>query len=299
MYILYLDESGVQELDAGTSHFVLLGLAVRIDHWKTLDANIEREKDAFGLKGVEIHTAWMTRRYTEQESVAGFEALGRKERREAAEQAIKRRAGIIGVSGSRQKNRAYRVESKKIRPYLHLTRDERVACLESIAKEVAQWGHVRLFADAISKKDFVDGKFSPYELAFEQIVTRYQTFLVKQGQQGIIVSDNNDTAAPRLTALSRTFHEEGTLYRDIPNVVETPLFVNSALTSMIQVADLCAFALRRLLENGEDRLWGIIEPRVEMFNDVMVGVRHYTGKRACSCRICVAHKRRSAAVPAR
>jgi hypothetical protein len=62
MYILYLDESGVQELSAGTTHFVLLGLAIRIDQWKTLDANIEREKAAFDLAGVEIHCGWMARR---------------------------------------------------------------------------------------------------------------------------------------------------------------------------------------------------------------------------------------------
>lgn len=292
MYILYLDESGVQELGAGTTHFVLLGLAVRLDQWKTMDANIEREKANFGLANTEIHGGWMARRYSEQESIKDFEKLSRADRINATQHAVRKRAGVIGVSGNRQKMKAYRVESKKIQAYLHLTREERLQCLETIAGEVAGWAHARVFADAISKPDFSQGKYTPYELAFDQIVSRYQTFLAKQGSLGIIVSDNNATAAPRLTSLSREFHRDGTLYRDIPNVVETPLFVDSALTSMIQVADLCAYALRRLLENGEDRLWKIIEPRVELVNDVMVGVRHYTGKRNCTCRICVAHKRR-------
>jgi hypothetical protein len=87
------------------------------------------------------------------------------------------------------------------------------------------------------------------------------------------------------------FTRMGSLYQDIPDVVETPLFVDSALTSLIQMADLCAYSLRRLLENGEKRLWQLVEPRVERANDVMVGVRHYTGKRNCTCDICLAHKR--------
>lgn len=50
MYILYLDESGVPEVSAGTSHFVLLGVAVRMDQWKTLDSNIERQKAVFNSR---------------------------------------------------------------------------------------------------------------------------------------------------------------------------------------------------------------------------------------------------------
>jgi hypothetical protein len=209
MYILYIDESGVEQLGAGTSHFVLLGLAVRIDQWKTLDSNLEREKKAFELGGIEIHCGWMARRYSEQESTRDFEGLSRPERKAAGLKAIQRRAGVIGVSGKKEKIKAYRVESKKIAAYLHLTREERFQCLEKLATELAGWPSVRIFADAISKPDFNPGKYTPYELAFEQIVSRYQTFLAKQGQKGIIVSDNNATAAPRLTALSRQFHKDG------------------------------------------------------------------------------------------
>lgn len=291
MYILYLDESGVQEIGAGTSHFVLLGLAIRADQWKTLDSNLERIKARFDLAGVEIHTGWMARRYTEQESIPGFEKLDPVARRKAVDQAIRKRAGVLGVSGNKNKIKNYRLECRKTAPYVHLTRDDRIKCLEKLAAELAGWSQVRLFADAISKADYAAGKYSPYELAFEQVISRYQTFLAKQASLGLIVSDNNATAAPRLTQLSRNFHKDGTLYKDIVNVVETPLFVDSALTSMIQMADLCAYALRRLLENNQSAFWDIVEPRAERMGQTMVGVRHYTGKRACACRICTAHGR--------
>jgi len=53
----------------------------------------------------------------------------------------------------------------------------------------------------------------------------------------------------------KQFHQKGTLWTRINNIIETPLFVESQLTSMIQIADVCAYALRRYLENGEEELF--------------------------------------------
>lgn len=44
-------------MGAGTDHFVLLGLAIMGEHWKTQDALIDAIKRSYDLKGVEIHTA--------------------------------------------------------------------------------------------------------------------------------------------------------------------------------------------------------------------------------------------------
>lgn len=112
----------------GTSHFVLLGVAVRVDQWKTLDSNIEREQSAFNLADVELHAGSMARRYVEQESVANFEAIELAARRASVEQVINRRAGVLGVAGNQKKIKAYRLECRKISPYIHLTavKDSRV-----------------------------------------------------------------------------------------------------------------------------------------------------------------------------
>ncbi|MEN6369989.1 MAG: DUF3800 domain-containing protein [Thermotogota bacterium] len=291
MYILYMDESGVEELTAGTSHFVLLGLVIPADQWKQLDLALGNLKARFELRDAEIHAAWMHRRYSEQESIDGFDALSYDARRAVAEAAVRRRAGIIGVQGSKKKIEAYRRESRAIRPYLHLTRIERLRCLQALAQELSLQPDVRILADAISKPDYGVRTSTPYEMAFEQVLTRFQAFLTYKHDMGIVVHDNNSTAAPRLTRLTRKFHQVGTLYRRITNIVETPLFVDSSLTSMIQIADLCAFALRRLIENGEETLWDVVEARVDRIGGTRVGVRHFTGQRACGCRICIAHGR--------
>lgn len=292
MYILYVDESGVEQLNVPPPHFVLLGLMIRATDWKGLDASIEAVKDRYGLAGVEIHTAWMARRLSEQDKISDFSSLDREARTAAFQQEVRRRSGVLGVRGDRKKIKAYRRECKETGRYAHLTLDERHACLKALATELATWNGIRVFADAISKADFQTGALpTPYEMAFEQVLTRYQKYLAHVRGTGIVVHDNNSTAAPRLHQLCRKFHNAGTFYGRIPNIVETPLFVDSSLTAMIQMADLCSFFLRRLLEKNETKIWDIIEPCVDEFHGDKVGVRHYTGRRPCSCRICVAHGR--------
>jgi hypothetical protein len=88
----------------------------------------------------------------------------------------------------------------------------------------------------------------------------------------------------------KSYHRQGTLWTDIANIIETPLFVNSELTSMVQVAELCAYAIRRYLENGEAGLFNLVFQRAERIGSTAVGVRHYTNQ-PCKCIICVAHNR--------
>ena len=54
------------------------------------------------------------------------------------------------------------------------------------------------------------------------------------------------------------------------------------LTSMVQMADLCAYATRRFFENGELDLFDRIFGRFDQARGRMVGIRHYVGGKACS-----------------
>ena len=64
---------------------VLLGLALPAGTWKQRDAEITAICAAHRLKGVEIHTAWMLRRYPEQERIADFAKMNDTDRRAAVE----------------------------------------------------------------------------------------------------------------------------------------------------------------------------------------------------------------------
>jgi len=84
MYFCYLDESGTPE-PAGTTHFVLAGFAIPARQWKPLEACIQTIKLAFSLGDAEVHTAWMARRYVEQEAIVDFDTLSHIDRRQQAQ----------------------------------------------------------------------------------------------------------------------------------------------------------------------------------------------------------------------
>jgi hypothetical protein len=289
--IAYLDESGTPEATGGTTHFVLLALAIPGHTWKAKDAEIAAIKQRFGLAdAVELHAGWMNRSYSDQDRIPNFASLSRTERvaavRKVRDAMLLKRAALKGLSSLRSLKTMFR----KTEPYVHLTRAERLQILRLVAEQVASWPDVCIFADCVDKR--VTTRIPTFEGAFDQVVTRFHAYLDRQTpkEYGLLVQDRNDTVADRLTSLMRSFHQGGTRWTgQIPLVVETPLFVDSRLTSMVQVADVCSYALRRYLENGESVLFEPIYTRGDRYGGRCVGIRHYRGSTECRCLICTSH----------
>jgi hypothetical protein len=292
MHICYLDESGNPQNNPGTTpYFVLLGMAIAATDWRQKDAEITRILNAHNLYG-EMHTAWMARPYAEQERIPGFAALNPGDRRAAVQQERKKDLGAASLRGDKAV-RTLKRNFQKTEAYTHLTFAERVAILQATADAIGGWGDMVLFADAQQKAANVGAEERILDNAFEQVVTRFHHYMErKQVDLGMLVQDQNQTAALRLTHLARRYHAGGTRYIEVPRLVETPLFVDSRLTSMVQLADLAAYALRRYFENGETDLLDRLYSRFDRDErGRLVGIRHYTGKQACNCRICVDHGR--------
>lgn len=291
VYICYVDESGVPQR-SGTSHFVLLGVAIPAATWRHKDVRISAIKLKNRLGQAEIHTAWMARKYPEQARVAGFLGMSDSERRKAVTAERKNdlaKARLRGEDAVKELARNYR----KSQAYIHLAHDERIAVLREIADEIGKWDDARMFADAQKKAashpSVSDDRI--FEYAFESVISRFHWFLENTNSPvGILVQDNNQTAAKNLTQLMRRFHTHGTRYISVPRLVETPLFVDSELTSMVQIADLCSYATRRYFENGERDLFDRIYSVFDRNNGKLVGLRHYVGKENCVCTVCIDHK---------
>ena len=278
----------------GTSHFVLLGVSIQAETWKAKDAEIERIKTRSGLAGSEIHTGWLSRRYLEQERIKNFELLGPAKRREAVQRArdefLVRKAALKGAASVQEDRKNFR----KTAPYIHLTMNERRELLRQVADALSRWDDCRLFAECTDKLSFkgVSPKVPPFEEAFTQVVSRFHSYLesLTPLEQGLLVQDRNETMARRLTDLMRFFHKSGTRWiTKIHHIVETPLFVDSQFTSMVQVSDMCAYATRRFLETNDADLFDRIFPKFRSDGKRLVGIRHYVGSRHCKCRICTAH----------
>ena len=301
MYLCYIDESGTSALPGNTSHFVLAGLSIPIWMWKSCEADIKRVKSKFGLADAEIHTGWIIRSYIEQNKIAGFEKLLFAQRRVEIEKY--RKTELLRLQKSPKTRKAYLQAKKNFQQtdgYAHLTLAERRAFVLEIAKTIGNWGHARLFAECVDKVHFSPSKISKTvdEQAFEQIVSRFEQYLKildsstsPTKNYGLLIHDNNQTVAKRHTEMMKHFHSKGTVWTHLSNIIETPLFVDSQLTSMIQIADVCAYAIRRYLENGEETLFDEVFKRADTKKGVVVGVRHFTNS-SCKCKICQGHRLR-------
>lgn len=298
MYLCYVDESGTSDIPGNTSHYVLVGISAPVWHWKDADREIRNIKMKYGLSGVEMHTAWMVRYYKEQKDIPNFKNLDHQQRRSAVTSA--RNAEILRLqrAGNPKQLRQTKKNFGKTDAYIHLTHKERMDFIKEVAECVSNWGFARIFAECVDKIYFDPSRytFSVDEQAFEQVVSRFETFLGKLKSEndhknyGLLIHDNNPTLAKKHTNLMKRFHAKGTLWTEVQNIIETPLFVDSQLTSMVQVADLCGYALRRYCEKGEEELFDLVYTRAERLpNNTVVSVRHFSEK-SCTCKICNSRK---------
>lgn len=305
-YLCYVDESGTSDVPGTSSHFILAGISLPIARWRDADREISLVLGRYGLENEELHTGWLLRRYLEQSKIPAFDNLDWPSRRAAVG---RYRNGELLRLQKLPKSGPYRQAKKNFRhtePYIHLTFDERINAARDIADTIADWTHARLFAECIDKLHFDPTRtgLAVDEQAFEQVVSRFQHYLSHVASSvgdagtttvrnyGLLIHDNNQTVAQKHTELMRQFHRAGTLWTSIDNIIETPLFVDSRLTRVVQIADLCAYALRRYCENGDIDLFRRIFRRADRFGGRAVGVRHFAGA-TCRCEICEAHRRPS------
>lgn len=291
MYFLYIDESGT----ANTTHFVLSGIAIQSNKWIEKTYQVSQIKKKYRISGKELHSAWMMRRYLEQERIDGFEELDDINRKNAVLK--QRKATLLSVSAQSGKKKLLSTKKnfKKTFSYVHLTREERINCLQELADLIGSWYDCRLFAEAVDRSHY-DLKDPIFDNSFKYLVARFDAFLenfsgTQYNYHGILIQDNNETMATQLTAMMRKFHKTGTLWNPETRIIETPLFVNSELTGMIQLADLIAYCTRRFFENGETDLFNRIYPRFDRKpRGAVVGIRHYTGAFNCKCKVCQDHE---------
>jgi hypothetical protein len=298
MYLCYVDESGTSDIPGNTSHFVLAGICVPIWHWKDCDRELRQIKQKYGLGDAEIHTAWMLRKYTEQIKVPNFDALNHTQRQTEVERLRTRE--LLRLQKSPSNKKLYRQTKKNYKhtnDYIHLTLGERKQFVLDVADCVSQWGFARLFAECIEKAHFGPSRSANTvdEQAFEQVISRYEQYLQAMANDparkglGVVIHDNNETVAKKHTELMRSYHRSGTFWTKIENIIETPLFVDSQLTGMVQIADLCAYGLRRYLENHETEIFDKVFVRADRRYGLTVGVRHFS-ELTCPCTICKSHK---------
>ncbi|MFN4256612.1 MAG: DUF3800 domain-containing protein [Saprospiraceae bacterium] len=146
----------------------------------------------------------------------------------------------------------------------------------SNALQIFQSSHPanRAFACVINKK--AASPMNPIELAFEQIASRFDRFLMRlhktgDSQRGIVIFDKS-TYESTIQSLATDFRTVGHTWGVLRNLAEVPLFLDSKASRLIQLADLIAYAAFRKYEKGDGAFFALVEPRLDSEGGVVHGL---------------------------
>lgn len=288
LHVIYIDESGVPERHPSqTSHYALAGVSIPLETWHAKNQQIEALRVHHGLEHAEIHSAFLIKLYPEQKQIPDFVNLTWDQRRNEVERI---RAGVVAAiqKGTGQAKRYKQVtqDYRRTKPFVHLTLTERVEVVREMADLIGSWNDVVLFGEVADKR-IRTNPIPLDESAYEQVLTRYEAFVKRRREPGIVAYDLNEIVVERFTSLMAVFQQRGGLWRRFKWVTGHPFFVGSHVSDMIQVADVVAYGLRRFCENGETDLINRYFAKFDRLGVRLVGLRHFRGGRRCRCLICM------------
>lgn len=184
--------------------------------------------------------------------------------------------------------------SRRERPWKDLSIDDARGALKSVLRIVASsYDTARLFACAIHKPSFPYQ--DPVELAFEDLCQRFDYFLMRlrqQGEQqrGLLVLDKT-TRETSLQKLSREFRTSGTRWGSLKGIADTPFFVDSRASRLVQIADHVAYSVFRRYNAGDAQYFDLIASRFDEADGVVHGLVHKcTDRLACMCPACLSRR---------
>ena len=186
---------------------------------------------------------------------------------------------------------ALRAPSKRVpAPFNRLSRDARFQLISDVYQVIAD-SQVRIITVAIEKAA-IDG--DPYEMGFEQIVSRFDLFLQRiyrqwgDAQTGLIVVAES-TYRKNLELQARRIAKEGHRWGEIHNLADIPYFAPAENTRLLQLADFIANAVFGKYESGHSQNFDRIAPKFDQDDSGRIhGLVHIARDRDnCYCPACL------------
>jgi hypothetical protein len=299
MYLLYLDGSGsYNHGDTDHKSFVLLGLSIHEGNWFALENRVAGLKRRYEFPGIplELHAKDICGSLDEQKEIQGFETMAREERRTRV---LALREEKIAKYSPKQRQNA-RDRYRGTNAVIHLSRAERSQLYEDVLDLVATHAEIRLFAEVVDKEHLFQttGKTHAVGAAFEQVLSRFDRMLqvfARSGSNpannGIAVVDH-DPNSELMRDLTVMFRDAGHRWGTLRHVIETPFFIDSKTVSGIQLADICAYAVRRYVDkrdrsgSHEEKQFLRIFHKFDRAGIKLHGLRHYCATKSCDCVVC-------------
>jgi len=175
-----------------------------------------------------------------------------------------------------------------------MSREEAQGVIKAVLGVLREsYGSARAFACAIHKASY-RGR-DPVELAFEDICSRFDRYLARlrgegDRQRGLLILDES-AHETTLQTMAREFRTLGTRWGVIHNLAETPLFVDSRASRLVQVADHVAYAVFRRYNAGDTNYFDIIGGKFSSPDGVLHGLAHKQSiDPACMCPACMSRR---------
>jgi len=125
------------------------------------------------------------------------------------------------------------------------------------------------------------------EIAFEELCGRFDLFLKRlhaagDRQRGLIILDKSSYETS-LQRLARDFRLLGTRFGVIRNLADTPVFIDSKASRLVQRADHVAYSVFRRYDALDTSYFDIIASRFDAVDGRLHGLSHPQPSTALSC----------------
>ena len=182
----------------------------------------------------------------------------------------------------------------RVDPWKAMGKPDRRNVINSVLKVIqGSYESARLFACAVHKQSFPDQ--DPMEMAFEDLCSRFDQYLKKtskgsERQRGMVILDKSSYETT-LQGLARNFRTLGTQWGVISTLADTPMFMDSRASRLIQVADHVAYAVNRRYTTGDTSFFDQIVSRFDSQDGIIHGLAHKQKiDMNCMCPACLSRR---------
>lgn len=189
---------------------------------------------------------------------------------------------------------ASEIFSRRKSPWKEMTREDAQGVIKAVLQVLPRaYESARVFACAVHKASYPDR--DPVELAFEDLCSRFNIYLNRlraagDRQKGLLILDKS-TYETTLQKLARDFQTIGTRWNVIRNFADTPFFVDSRTSRLVQLADHVAYSVFRRYNARDTQYFDIFASKFDSENEVIHGLAHkQTIDPNCMCPACLSRR---------
>ena len=152
----------------------------------------------------------------------------------------------------------------------------------------------------MNKRDYPS--VSPVQKTCEEMAGHFDGYLTgleladknREKQRGLMIFDQS-RHEKTLQALLAQYRTTGASFGKVRHLAEVPLFTDSKITRVLQIADFVAYAIYRRYESADAQFLDMIMPRFCESAGKLHGLMHINlNHHACFCQPCLSRRTASA-----